>query len=144
MGLKPQHVVVTLALALAWAVKAAIVLAGLAGVAWLFTHRAFAAFSPILGVLLLISVAMFFRGLRRSRAVAALNYVEQAVRLNLPLPPMLLAAERGETGRLRTKLRRLRERLENGYPLAAAMDRTLPGLPARTIGLVAAAERTGA
>jgi type II secretory pathway component PulF len=143
MGLRPPNVAATLGLAVVWAFQAALVLAGLAGIAWLFTHRTFAAFSPMLGVVLLIAVAMFFRGVRRSRAVAALNYVEQAVRLNLPLPPMLLAAERGEDGRLRTKLRRLRERLEDGHSLAASMDRTLPGLPARAIGLLAAAERSG-
>jgi type II secretory pathway component PulF len=115
----------------------------LAGAVWLLSSRFFAGASPVLGVLLLVSAGMFARAVRRSRAVAALNYVEQAVRLNLPLPPMIAAAEAGEQGRLARKLGVLRGHLEGGHPLAAALDDALPGLPPRSLGLIAAAERNG-
>ena len=142
-GLRPQNTALAVALGMAWAVGAIVVLAALGGVAWLLTGKISIAAGPVLGLLFLTAGSMFFRGLRRARAVAALNYVEQAVRLNLPLPPMLAAAERGESGRLATKLRRLRQRLEDGAPIGAALDQVVPGLPARAIGLVAAAERNG-
>ena len=142
-ALRPQSPAVALAFAIAWSFGGAVALAAVAGVAWLLAEKVFVAVSPFLGLLFLIAIGMFFRGLRRGRAVAALNYVEQAVRLNLPLPPMLEAAEQGETGRLGTKLRKLRQKLEDGAAIGAAMDQTLPGLPARAIGLIAAAERNG-
>ena len=142
-ALRPQNPAVSLAFAVAWSFGGAVALAAMAGVAWLLAEKVFVAISPLLGILFLIAIGMFFRGLRRARAVAALNYVEQAVRLNLPLPPMLAAAERGETGRLATKLRRLRQKLEDGAAIGAALDQALPGLPARAIGLIAAAERNG-
>lgn len=126
-----------------WFICGLVVLGALAGLVWLVTSDLVAGASPLLGVLLLIAVGTMFRGIRRRRAIAALNYVEQAVRLNLPLPAMIGAAEAGETGRLRKKLRDLRERLEDGHPIGEALDVSLPGLPARAVSLIAAAERNG-
>src|SRR5688572_28358313 len=37
-------------------------------------------------ILILLAVAALFRALRRAREVTVLNYLEQATRLNLPLP----------------------------------------------------------
>src|SRR5687767_1724446 len=47
--------------------------------------------------------------LRRRRANAAIAYLEQAVRLNLPLARMLYAAQRGERGMLGMRLGALRQ-----------------------------------
>ena len=126
-----------------WVWMAAVLLGAFALLAWAVASSAFAAASPVLGILMLAAASYLLRGVRRARAVAGLNYLEQAVRLNLPLPPMLLAAERAEQGRLRKKLHRLRAHLEDGQPLADALDDALPGRPPRVISLVAAAEQTG-
>jgi general secretion pathway protein F len=126
-----------------WVAAGAMALGALAGVVWFASSQLFAASSPLLGVLLLLAAATLLRGVRRNRAVAALNYLEQAVRLNLPLPPMIRAAEQSEPGRLRKKLARLRERLEDGHLVADALDDAVPGLPPRAISLIAAAERNG-
>ena len=138
-----QSTFLTAAFVWLWLVAAVLALGAVAGLVWLVSSPAFAAVSPLLGVLLLVALGVFMRGLRRARAVAALNYLEQAVRLNLPLPPMIRAAEQGETGRMRKKLQRLRERLEEGLAVADALELSLPGLPARTLGLIDAAERNG-
>src|SRR5687768_4859267 len=61
-------------------------------------------------ILILLAVAFMYRAARRSRAMTILGYLEQATRLNLPLPDMLLAAERAERGATARWLGRLRER----------------------------------
>ena len=106
--------------------------------------------SPVAGVpaglagLFLLAVAGgVLAATRRGRGYAVLAYVEQAVRLNLPLPGMLEAAERAETGRVRAGLRELRRRLEEGAPVAVALGRAVPSLPTRTVDLIASAERVG-
>jgi type II secretory pathway component PulF len=139
----PQSTFLSAVFVGSWFFAGCFALAVLAGVVWVFTSGLFAGASPVLGALLLISLAMFVRGVRRSRAVAALNYVEQAVRLNLPLPQMIQAAEAGERGGLRRRLVQLRQNLEDGHPVWASLDDALPALPPRALSLVAAAERNG-
>lgn len=96
----------------------------------------------VLALILLGGVSSTVRNLRRTRAAAALGYLEQAVRLNLPLPPMLRAAERAETGPTRATLAQVREGVEQGRPLADAL-RQLTGLPLRHFDLILAGERAG-
>lgn len=99
--------------------------------------------SPLLALLLLVTLAMLARNIRRGRALVALEYVNQAVRLNLPLPQMLAAAEAAEQGVLRRRLARLRDQLEDGAPVAVALQEALPGLPPRAFALVQSGERLG-
>jgi type II secretory pathway component PulF len=99
--------------------------------------------SPIGGLLVLVSLAVLFRGLRRDWDMAVMNYLDQAVRLNLPLPAMLRAAELSERRPVRRRLRKLRERIEEGEMIAPSLRRATPGLSVRMIGIVAAAERSG-
>jgi type II secretory pathway component PulF len=79
---------------------------------------------------------------RRRRASVVLNYIEQAVRLNLPLPRVVQALAESEGGRFSRDLEEARIRLEQGESLATVLE-VIPKIPPRIIGLVAAAERTG-
>src|SRR4051812_30851173 len=67
------------------------------------------AISPVLGIILLPLGARVMETVRRRRGAIVLTYIEQAVRLNLPLPRMLYAAERSEKGKLSMRLRQVRE-----------------------------------
>jgi type II secretory pathway component PulF len=86
---------------------------------------------------------MLMRGLRHKQGLLALNYVDHAVRQNLPLPAMLAAAEEAEAGKIRQRLGRLRELIESGTPLSVALAQVFPGISARGIGLIASGERLG-
>ncbi|MDB5303647.1 MAG: ral secretion pathway protein [Phycisphaerales bacterium] len=99
--------------------------------------------TPVAALLLLASLATLAGGMRRSRDVAVVYYLEQAVRLNLPLPPMIRAAEQSERRSLRRRLEKLCARLEDGWPVADALADAAPGLPRRVLGLVEAGENTG-
>src|SRR5688572_33056224 len=108
------------------------------------------AFTPALGYIaallmlgalpLLVRVA---RTIRRRRAIAAISYLEQAVRLNLPLARMLYAAQRSESGALVTRLAYFRQLLEDGYPIGAAMEAAVPEITEREAALIEASERIG-
>lgn len=116
----------------------------------LFTFAVGAAITPAMGsigfmfaLLVIVALSVRARNIRRARALAAMNYLEQAARLNLPLPPMLAAAEASEGFAMRRRLERLRAEIEGGSPVASALNRALPGAPPRVLGLVAAGERLG-
>jgi type IV pilus assembly protein PilC len=99
--------------------------------------------SLFFALLTTVALAMRARILQRSRAMMAVNYLEQAVRLNLPLPPMLAAAQATERGPMRRRLGHLRMEIEAGSPIATALRRASPGAPPRVIGLISAGERLG-
>ena len=80
---------------------------------------------------------------RRQRGVLVLDYLEQAVRLNLPLSAMIRAACQSEQGGRRRRLRDLANALERGMSLGDALDRCVPELSPRTLSIIAAAERIG-
>src|SRR3954471_24046363 len=138
-------VMIWLSMAAGWAiVGAAIVAALVLLVAWVSRSRVASSASPAAGMLLLAALGATARGARRARATAVLGYVEQAVRLNLPLPPMLRAAAAGGESRLtRRAINRVRERLEDGYSVSDALSHSLPGLPAQSAALLLASERVG-
>ncbi len=92
--------------------------------------------------LLFLSIGLAVSG-RRRRAAMILNYLEQSVRLNLPLPKILRAAREGETGRSAWRLRLLQQHVEDGMPLGHALEASVPEMSARTIGILTAAERIG-
>ena len=98
--------------------------------------------NPAFGLLFCLALAWRF-ALRERHGRIALQYVEQAVRQNLPLPAMLHAAASGESGGLRRQLLRLAGYIESGATLGEAMERSLPGIPRRNVALIDAAEQLG-
>jgi type II secretory pathway component PulF len=98
----------------------------------------------------LLAVAAWASGLtklggykNREDSVLILTYLEQAVRLNLPLPRMLLAAEMSERRGVSYKIHQLRSYLDSGDSITDSLKRAVPGTPRRTLGLLAAAEGIG-
>jgi type II secretory pathway component PulF len=127
----------------AWLIGGAAAVAGLAAViSAVLGFRVYAVAVPV-ALLVLVSVAAVLRSVRRGQAMAVLAYLEQAVRLNLPLPDLLTAAALAERGALRRRLMTLRHRLETGEPIGDGLARSLSGLPYRTVAMVQAAERSG-
>ncbi len=107
-------------------------------------------YSPLMGVLspfatmlAVVAVSVLVAGLRHSWDATTLEYLEQAVRLNLPLPAMLGAAEAGESRFVRKRIGRLRGQIEEGATLGDSLSRALPALPQRVRGLIVAGERCG-
>ena len=98
----------------------------------------------LIGVIFVLALILRTnRAIRRRRAMVVLAYLEQAIRANLPLSRMLIAAQASESGAICARLGSLRRQLENGASLAEALDRSLRELPRRSLGLIAAAERIG-
>lgn len=139
----PQRAFVWLAAVAVWVVLGAIAFGLLATILTFGAGRAMGAFSPILAMIAFTGIGTFMRSLRRAQARTLLAYLNQAVRLNLPLPPMLRAAELAERGRLRVRLRRLRQRLEAGDSLGDAVERAAPDVPHRVLATIGAAEHLG-
>ena len=105
---------------------------------------------PILGfpatlvlVLLIPAAATAIRSVRRRRAAAVLGYVQQAIRLNLPLNRLIAAAAISDRGPVAQRLLALQDELESGSPLSDALAYSTPELSSRTIGLIRFAERSG-
>src|SRR5213078_3798950 len=97
-------------------------------------------------LLIFISIPLIVRiaaSVRRRRAASVLSYLQQAVRLNLPLPRFLYAAQRSEHGKTAYRLAILRERIEDGMPLATALQFTAPEVDKRELAWIGAAERLG-
>jgi type II secretory pathway component PulF len=85
----------------------------------------------------------WLRSMRRRRAGMVLAHVEEAVRLNLPLAPMMLAAAQSEKGIGRWRLLDLHDRLEQGFPLGAALRSAVPELPKSSARGITAADEMG-
>ncbi len=88
-------------------------------------------------------VARAIKATEQRRGAAVIAYLEQAVRLNLPLPPMLKAAQRSERGRLATRLGRLANSLATGVNMAAAVKFAVPELRGAPVAAIASAENLG-
>jgi type II secretory pathway component PulF len=131
-----------LAMLAGWSGLALVVIAALAVLLY-FAVPVLGVATPFAMILLLVLAAGLFKALRRRRAYAAIAYLEQAARLNLPLPAMLRAAERSEGVGTARAMRRLRVELECGRSVHESLGIALPGLAPRTLGLVGAAERSG-
>lgn len=98
---------------------------------------------PVGGLLMLLIVARSARRVRRHRGAMVLNYLKQAVNLNLPIPPMLAAAQASEGGTLGWRLGAVCAALKEGQPVGEALQANVPELPARTVDLISAGERIG-
>jgi type II secretory pathway component PulF len=127
---------------LAWIIASIVVLVLLTGMLSIVMEQS-SAMVPFTALLMLFAVSMIVRAIRRRQAMLAINYIEQAVRQNLPIPTMLGAAEQTESGALQWRLSRLRAEIERGATVSAALAATLRGVPPRTLGLISSGERLG-
>jgi type II secretory pathway component PulF len=107
---------------------------------------------PVVFILLGVSLTfvLWTLGLSRlsstrtsQRNTVILTYIEQAIRLNLPLNRALLAAEASEPRWIRSNLAKLRKQLDSGSSISAAIKNTLPGTSRRNLALLENAERVG-
>ncbi|HUO10254.1 MAG TPA: type II secretion system F family protein [Phycisphaerae bacterium] len=109
------------------------------------------AFAAVLGILMGPAFALFivfvvrrnFIVQRERRAMIVLGYIENAVRLNLPLDRFLEAAEASERGATRKMLAAIRQLLLRGVPIGAALEAGAPEIPERLIRAAAAGEQVG-
>lgn len=108
------------------------------------------AIGPVVGPMfaMLAAVIMFVMGrtatnARRQRSMVLLAYVEQAVRLNLPLVQTLRAWSAGEQPRMAKVLLRAADALEDGGAVAESVAYAAPMLPRRAYDLLVTAERNG-
>ena len=79
----------------------------------------------------------------RQGSIVTLSYLEQAMRMNLPLSRMLIAAQASEPRWIGLRIGRLRKQLDNGSSIADALRKAVPGTSARTVSMIAAAENIG-
>ncbi|MBI1372051.1 MAG: hypothetical protein GC159_04730 [Phycisphaera sp.] len=80
---------------------------------------------------------------RRSRRDAILGYLDQAVRLNHPLPDVLDVAAISEGGLTGRRLRELSLAIGYGESIGRALEKTVPEIDQHATQLIATAERTG-
>ncbi|MEM9916037.1 MAG: type II secretion system F family protein [Planctomycetota bacterium] len=107
-------------------------------------------FTPIVGVVTPIAVlfCMLMAGrlikkARQRRALTVVGYLEQATRLNLPIPSMLVAAQRSETGAAARRLADLRLAIQAGMPVGEAIQHYAPEVAWRDQREIAVSERMG-
>ncbi len=126
-----------------WFILAVAILGGASGVIGVEYSELMGWISPIWTLLAVVSLAVLLRGLRRSWDATTIEYLEQAVRLNLPLPGMLRAAEADERRFVRKRIRRLRRQIEEGATIGDSLSRALPGFLPRVRSLIVSGERCG-
>ena len=137
---KASHIIVR---TIGWVLAGLLVLGVMAAFLAMGLGVVFAWLSPVGLALLFFFSVRVVRALRRRRGIMALSYVEQAVRLNLPLPQMLQAAELSEGPTMFNRLARVRYRLVQGFSVADALSDGVPELPLRAVAAVGAAEGVG-
>ena len=98
---------------------------------------------PLPALFAAYSVDRIARRYRETRSVVVLTYVDNAMRLNLPLPAFLGAAQESERGGTRRLLSRVRSSLTAGYSVHAALAEALPDMPEGILRTLAAAEPLG-
>jgi len=126
-----------------WRVLGAVFIAAVIVGLW-FGVSPFAALgAPIVIFILFPELAGMSSRVRRERGSVILSYLEQAVRLNLPLVGMIRAARQSESRETAERLYRLETRLEDGDSLAGSLRRATPEIGARAIALIESAERVG-
>jgi type IV pilus assembly protein PilC len=126
-----------------WSLAAGVGIVGAAMIAGFVFAPAFGYFAAMAIIGLVPLALSVTRLVRRKRAAIVISYLEQAVRLNLPLPRMMRAASQSEHGTLAMRLMQLRQLLAEGYPVGAAIGLALPEAGDREVSMIAAAERVG-
>jgi type II secretory pathway component PulF len=97
---------------------------------------------PVL-VLLVVVRARVLSHSRARQATAVLTYVEQAVRLNLPLPEMLATQATAESRNVADRLDAMRAQINLGTPLEDALGAAIPEFSPAMIQSLGLAHRTG-
>jgi type II secretory pathway component PulF len=95
------------------------------------------------GLLFIPTLTSAVSSARRRRSAAVVGYLQQAVRLNLPLNRVLIAAIRSEKGRTARRLAALLEDIEAGFSLGDAVAQAVPEMSLRTLGLIDYATKVG-
>jgi len=93
--------------------------------------------------LLLGTWAIAQRTVRRRRMLLILGNLEKSVRLDLPLPRMILAAAESEKGVMRRRLFSLADELDHGESIDQALIRAVPEVPLNVARTVATGLRLG-
>lgn len=140
---RPLSILSWFASATAWTAIGIFAMLVIGGLLAFFTLPPVGFTAPLLAFTLVLVVASAARDIRRRRALTALNYLEQAVRLNLPLAPLLASARLGERTGVARRVLHLEELLSSGASVADAVDAALPELPGRVLRSVRSAERLG-
>ncbi len=98
---------------------------------------------PVVALLVMLLMARAARVSQRRRGRSVLMHVAQAVRLNLPLPPMLHAAAAGSSTWTGERMQALAALLARGVSLGEALRHAVPEIPPAQVVRIAAAERIG-
>jgi type II secretory pathway component PulF len=93
--------------------------------------------------LLAVVVATVIWRMRRRRAMAVLRHLDHALARQAPIPPTLAAAARDEPTPIGLRLLRLGDAIGAGTGVARALAFSVPEMPSRVLGLIAAGEHTG-
>lgn len=117
---------------------------GLVGVASFFGCSPLGAvIGPMILLTLILGIQRTMQRLREQRGMLVLQYVENAIRLNLPLVPFLWAAQRSERGLLSFRLQDVRALLSTGTPVGVSLRNAVPELPPRVCAVVTSGEHIG-
>jgi type IV pilus assembly protein PilC len=126
-----------------WCVPAVVFIAVVGGCSGLLFTPAGMLGAPLMAFFVAHAISRYRRLRRRQQAVSVLSYLENAVRLNLPLDPFLNAAVAAEHGHTRQLLEQVRGFLAQGYSPGVAVQAGLPDLPQEIGEEVVAAEAVG-
>lgn len=94
-------------------------------------------------ILVWMFIASRIRLVRQRSFVMVLEYLDQTIRLNLPLPVMLKAAGMGERGWLGSTLRNIGRDIEAGRSVEDSINEHYEHIPLRASTALGIAERTG-
>ncbi|MEM6852986.1 MAG: type II secretion system F family protein [Planctomycetota bacterium] len=127
----------------AWSLAGGAVLVIVTGVfGFLFTPIIGVA-TPVVVLFCMLTAGRLIKKARERRALTVVGYLEQATRLNLPIPSMLVAAQRSETGAAARRLADLRLAIQAGMPVAEAIQHYAPEVAWRDQRELAVSERMG-
>jgi type II secretory pathway component PulF len=126
-----------------WFIPAVVFVALMAGCSGLVITPLAPIGAPLLAFFVAFAINRYQQKLRRQRAMIILSYIENAVRLNLPIDAFLYAAELAERGATRIQLRALRLKLGQGYPVGTALSACVPEFPGDYAAELTAAEQVG-
>jgi len=127
----------------AWRIITVVAIGLLVVTLWFGISPLLALVSPVLIMIFFPELAGMSTRVRRQRGTMILSYLEQAVRLNLPLPGMLSAARQSEHGVMALRLLKLQTMLETGASVETALRLDAPEVNRRVVSLIGAAERSG-
>lgn len=126
-----------------WSLAGGAILLLLSGTAWFVLTPIGGFTAPVVVLFSMLMLGRIVQRTRERRGFTAVGYLEQAARLNLPLPEMLRAAEQSESWAAASSLSDLRLALDAGMPVGEALERYLPEVSERDQREIAVGERAG-